>query len=213
MSVRVVVFDLGGVVVRVCRTWAEACAQAGVEVRSPERFAAFELREERSSLSDAYQSGSISSEAYFAGIAEATDMLYSPDEVERVHRAWVMGDYPGIGALIERLNDAGIATSCLSNTNAAHWDDLMAGRTSEATRLIRQPLVSHELGAVKPDRGIYRLAEEALGADAGELVFFDDLLPNVEGAMASGWSAHRIDHSGDTAAQASAHLRTLGVID
>ncbi len=33
--IRLVCFDLGGVVIRICRTWAEGCAAAGLEVRDP----------------------------------------------------------------------------------------------------------------------------------------------------------------------------------
>ena len=204
---RVVVFDLGGVVVRVCRTWEEACLRAGVEVREPERFASFELREQRSSLSDAYQSGEIECSAYFAGVASATDGLYTPEEVERVHRAWVGEDYPGIEAVIASLNDEGVVTACLSNTNRAHWDDLKGA--SPACAAIAVPLVSHELHAVKPDDRIYRLAEEALGASPADLVFFDDLEPNVLGARRMGWTSERIDHEGDTASQVRRHLRSL----
>lgn len=207
MGVRVVVFDLGGVVVRVCRTWAEACARAGVEVREPDRFASYELREQRSSLTDAYQSGEIESAAYFAGVASATDGLYTQGEVERIHRAWVGDDYPGIEAVITSLNEEGIVTACLSNTNRAHWDDLQ--RTSPACAAIAKPLVSHELHAVKPDDRIYRLAEEALGASPAELVFFDDLEPNVLAARRMGWTSERIDHEGDTASQVRSHLEHL----
>lgn len=216
MNDRVVVFDLGGVVVRVCRTWGEACARAGVEVRSPERFAEFELRERRSGLSDAYQAGRMSSEAYFAGISDATDGLYSPADVECVHRAWVMEDYPGVCALIERLNGAGVRTACLSNINAAHWQGVMDGvgaPASPACRAIREHLLSFELGAVKPDEGIYRLAERALGVGPERLVFFDDLEPNVLAAQRAGWTSERIDHAGDTSAQVSAHLERLGLLD
>ncbi len=209
MSVRVVVFDLGGVVVRVCRTWAQACAQAGVDVRSPERLAEYELRERRSSLSDGYQSGAIACDAYFGGVSEAIEGLYSPEEVERVHRAWVMEDYPGIQRVIEGLNGAGVMTACLSNTNKSHWDGLLGA--SPACAAISRPLVSHELGAVKPDERIYRLAEEQLGAAPEELVFFDDLEPNVVGAQRAGWRAHRIDHAGDSAQQVIGHLSELGI--
>jgi glucose-1-phosphatase len=204
MSARVVVFDLGGVVVRVCRTWEEACARAGVDVREPEWFAAFELRERRSGLSDAYQSGKIACADYFAGIARATDGLYSAEEVERVHRAWIAEDYPGIEGVIDELNERGVVTACLSNTNRAHWDDLRRG--SRACAAIARPLVSHELGAVKPDDAIYRLAERELGVSPSELLFFDDLEPNVDAARRLGWSSERIDHEGDTASQVRAHL-------
>ncbi len=213
---KAVIFDLGGVVIRICRTWAEACARAGVEVRDPERFAEFELKEQRHALTDEYQSGRIDSAAYFAGVAAATDGLYTADEVRAVHIAWVLEDYPGIARLIERLHKAGIRTACLSNTNDAHWLNVLdpdaAMGHSPATCTLGTKLVSHELGLVKPDAAIYAAALRELGMSASEVIFFDDLAENVAGARAAGWRSEQIDHTGDTSAQIEQHLIAAGLL-
>ena len=216
-GIKVVCFDLGGVVVRIARSWAEACAAAGVEVRSPETFAAPDMQSGRRELSDGYQLGHIDCESYFRLIADSSNGLYHPGEVEAVHRAWVFEPYPGVDELIDRLNtQSGVQTACLSNTNHTHWQDLLRTEAGmplvPAIHKLGTRLVSHELGAVKPDPQIYKLAERRLGAEGPEIVFFDDLPENVDAAKRRGWVAHLIDHSRDTAPQMSEHLRALGVL-
>ncbi len=216
-SIKVVCFDLGGVVVRIARSWSEACEAAGVEVRSPETFSAPDMQSGRRELSDGYQLGRLDCDGYYRLISESSGGLYEPHEVEAVHRAWVFEPYTGIDTLIERLNTVnGLQTACLSNTNHSHWQDLLRTEGSKpavpAIHLLQTRLVSHELEAVKPDERIYRLAEQRLGASGAEIVFFDDLLENVEGARRCGWIAEQIDHSGDPASQIRAHLERFGLL-
>lgn len=212
---RIVAFDLGGVVVRICRTWGEACGRAGIEVREPERFADVELVQARHELADNYMSGKIGCDAFFAGISAATGGLYSPDEIRRIHDVWVIEDEPGVAELIERLNrHDGLVTACLSNTNHAHWRRLIEGaHASPAIALLQRHLVSHEMGAVKPDQAIYAAAEVALDADPEEIAFFDDMEANVIAARERGWRAHLIDYESPTSGQLTERLIGLGVLD
>ena len=45
------------------------------------------------------------------------------------------------------------------------------------------------MGCMKPDAEIYKRAEELLGAQGREIVFFDDRPENVTEALAHGWQA------------------------
>ena len=160
-------------------------------------------------------------DVFFRRVAETTGGVYTPDEIRRVHDAWVLEEYPGVGELIDRVHAAGLETGVLSNTNHAHWERMeLAGEAASrpATRYptprkVRHLHASHLLRASKPDERIYRLFEREAGyAGRGrEILFFDDLPENVEAARAAGWHAERIDHSGDTAAQMAEHLRRHGV--
>ena len=210
--VRVVCLDLGGVVVRICRSWEEGCAAAGVEVREPERFRRLELGERRHRLTDAYMSGDIACDEFFGAVAAATDGLYTPDEVRRVHVAWVLDEYEGVAELVASINATpGFRTACLSNTNHAHWTLLTDDPARYPTiAALGDRLVSHEMRAVKPDEAIFRLAEGALGAAPDEILFLDDLGANVEAARAAGWRAEAIDHDRPTAPQIAGALERHG---
>lgn len=216
--IRVVCFDLGGVVVRICRSWEEACARAGVPVREPSRFMLEHFARRRREIVDDYQTGRMPCDVYWRAIADATGALYTPGEVELVHSAWTMEDYPGVQDVIAQLNQrAGIVTACLSNTNPRHWSILRGERGPErpgspAISGLQRTLVSHELGLAKPDRAIYEAAEKALDTNPEEILFFDDLEENIQAAAARGWRAVPIDHTRDTAAQMREHLKSYGVI-
>lgn len=211
-----IVFDLGGVLVRICRGWAEACAAAGLPVRAEsDSLSASGARHEWAAR---HGRGEISSPDFFARVAESTGGLYTPDEVRRIHDAWLIDEYTGVHDLLADLRAAGLATGVLSNTNHAHWVRLTPpglGGTGEfsAAGMVDHPHASHLLGLLKPDREIYREFERRVGYEgrAAEILFFDDLDENVTAARSCGWRAERIDHAADTAAQMRAHLRELGL--
>ena len=109
----------------------------------------------------------------------------------------------------------GVATGVLSNTNDVHWREQFEGDRGRPPRLrapIDHPHASHLLGVRKPSRAIYDRFAERVGRAPGELLFFDDLPDNVEGARAAGWSSTRIDPAGDTARQIRGHLAAIGVL-
>lgn len=210
--VRMVCFDAGGVLVRICRSWAEGCVAAGVEHRwSAEAEANEALRHE---ANDAHQRGELECEAFFARVAETTAGLYRAEEIRAVHEAWIIEEYAGVREVICGLNDGGrVATGLLSNTNATHWAQrhMLGGRGVSAVGTVTHPHASHLLRLTKPGTEIYRAFEEATGVRGPGVLFFDDLAENVEAAKRAGWRAERIDHAGDTARQITEHLRRHGV--
>ncbi|HYE02061.1 MAG TPA: HAD family hydrolase [Phycisphaerales bacterium] len=207
-----VVFDLGGVVVRICRSWREASQAAGFGPEAP--GLAPELAERRRALHRDYERGGLSCEEYFRAIAEATGGRYTADEARRVHEAWLLEEYPGVGALIDDLHGRGIETGVLSNTNAAHWAVMEQARFA-ACRRPKHRHASFLLGAGKPEAEAYRrFAQRARGAgwrgEAGDIIYFDDLPENVEAARREGWRGVLVDPWGDPAAQMRAALQEAG---
>jgi glucose-1-phosphatase len=218
-DVRVVCFDLGGVLVRICRSWDQACEQIGLPYRSPSLLATESARMRRKAVVDRYQLGALSAGAYHEELSRALDGLYSALEVERIHDAWTLKEYPGALQLVRELNRlAGVTTACLSNTNAAHWRRLAnEDGSSEYPSVLEleHRLASHLLGCAKPDAEIYARAQATFFAERPgapeQILFFDDLLENVEAARAQGWTAFQVDHEGDTVSQMRAHLARAGL--
>lgn len=215
-EIRCVCFDWGGVILRICRSWAEGCRAAGLPLRGDHGDKPF--ANERKGHSEAYQLGRLDDAAFFAHVSEAMGGLYTPDEVERVHHAWLLEEYPGVGGLIDRLNAApGVETALLSNTNAAHWRrqfPLQPGglRRFDAASRLGHRHASHLLGLAKPGVEIYRAFERLSHFSPGQILFFDDLADNIAAARACGWKAEQIDHMGDTAGQMLGHLVRHGVL-
>ena len=100
-SIRLVCFDIGGVVVRICRSRTEGCAAAGVDVREPARWD--EVKAARLALVHRHQVGRIDGTTFAEEISALWGGLYSPAEIMGIHRAWLLDEYEGIGDLIDAV--------------------------------------------------------------------------------------------------------------
>lgn len=231
-----VVFDLGGVVVRICRSWQEACAAAGVPfhpaVASAEQIAS------RKAVHHEYERGRMACGEFFQAVAQRTGGLYTAEAIRAIHDAWILEEYPGVGELIEQLHHLGVSTGVLSNTNHSHWVQLVGDSVTlpkfPTPGRVRHCHASHLLGMAKPDAEIYhefarRVALDwaaGVGGAGGErdagsagvrlraenILFFDDLKPNIDAAREAGWRAEQIDHTGDPAAQMREILGRAGIL-
>ncbi len=99
----------------------------------------------------------------------------------------------GMLELLEETLASGAAVGLLSDTNLLHWEYLAA----QWPLLARVPyrFLSFEAQMRKPSLEFFRYAESRLreaenGRAAGPPVYFDDLEPNVRGALDAGWDAH-----------------------
>lgn len=207
-------FDLGGVLVRICRSWAEACEACGLPLRGADWQSSEHWQARRKAVVDDYQRGRLECQTYYRALSAAVDGLYSPAEVEAIHAAWTREEYPGVRALVRELNELeGVTTACLSNTNHAHWLRLDGsdGRCEyPAVQLLEKRLASHQLQLLKPETAVYAAADAAFSAltpAPTRVVFFDDLPENVEAARRHGWRAHLVDPHADTNRQLRDVLR------
>lgn len=204
-------FDLGGVLVRIARTWAEASRAAGIDPAGREDPLP---RDAREPWVHAYETGAIDRRAFVDGLVGAMGGAYAPDEVLRIHDAWLFGEYEGLHRVFDALDAAGVPSAVLSNTNEAHWAVMFPGGAGPwrypTLRRVRHPHASHVLRARKPDVASFRAVEASTGVRGERVVFFDDLADNVRGARRAGWTAHLVDPAGDPAAQV---LRRLDLPD
>lgn len=215
---RLIVFDWGGVILRICRSWREGCERAGLayepELDTPE------IAERRHRIARRYEIGSLDADGFLGAVAETMDNRYSPDDIRRVHLAWLIEEYPGADDLLSELADiAGrgrIETGLLSNTNHLHWIEHLhpdEGGTGAfpAVRKLRHRHASHLLKLAKPDARIFEVFEAGTGFGPTQIVYFDDLEANVLAARQRGWDAVHIDHTGDTVRQVRTALAARGV--
>lgn len=205
-----VVFDLGGVLVRIARDWAEGHRLAGLPGEPPEDAAFLALLDELTRRQD----GSLASDTFYERVAAASGGRYTKADVRRIGDAILIEEYPGVSRVFDALDGNGLETAILSNTNEAHWARLKPeGDAAEFPSVLRADhhFASHLLGLLKPDPAIYRAVEGGTGHDASRILFFDDSAANVEGARAVGWTAEHVDPRGDPAAQMLATLERHGL--
>ena len=217
----IVVFDWGGVILRICRSWEEGCASAGLPVREGSTTEA--MKHARRELAQRYQAGELACEAFFDAVSAATNRIYTAAEIARIHDAWLIAEYPGVDRVVADLLAARQAeTGVLSNTNARHWQrhEVPSGAAAPSddrptfTTIagLRHRHASHLLRCAKPDESIYRAFEDATGYRGDSILFFDDLTENINTADRLGWQTHQIDHTGDTAKQIRRTLAAHGLL-
>jgi HAD superfamily hydrolase (TIGR01509 family) len=209
-GIRIVCFDLGGVLIRLRKSWVDVCRAAGFEVRGDAASDRFE--DARSQAMAPYVLGRISHDEWAEKTSRVMGGAYSPEELTRIHDAWLLEEYAGVAEVVDELHARGIATACLSNTNEAHWARLV--RASEYPTIARlgARYASHLLGCGKPDEAMYRAFERAARVESAAVLFFDDLGVNVDAARAFGWNAERIDPTQETAPQMRGHLADYRVV-
>jgi putative hydrolase of the HAD superfamily len=180
---RALLFDLGGVIMtldwdRAFARWAEGTAATAADLRARYSFDAPYERHERGEI----------------GELEYYDSLRHSLGIDIDEPAWAQGWGAIFDGLIEptvenvrRVKDR-IPVYAFSNSNAAHqrvWSE----RFAPALANFREVFVSSSLGARKPEREAFERISRAIGVPVGEILFFDDMVENVEGARAAGLQA------------------------
>ena len=102
---------------------------------------------------------------------------------------WPTSLYDGAVELIARI-PASYVRATLSNTNVVHWprltDELKLGA------LFDHHFPSHLVGKLKPDREVFLHVTETLGCEPSAILFLDDQPLNVEAARAAGLAAVQV---------------------
>jgi putative hydrolase of the HAD superfamily len=218
--VRLVCFDLGGVLVRICQSWTQAYRAAGLDIREEPSHPS--VRARRLELLNLHGTGRITIDEWAAGTSAALQGVYSAHELKRAHDAFTLEQHPGALELVDELHAAGIATACLSNTNHTHWlrlvhrdgDRALEG-TPEYPAVVRlqRHFASHLLGLAKPDDEIYSRFEELTGFGPSAILFFDDLEENIAAARRRGWHAEQVTASHlEAVTQMRQHLQRRGIV-
>lgn len=90
---------------------------------------------------------------------------------------------------IAQLRQRGYRISLLSNTNEAHWQDIVArcfGGAETLSKYFDHLFLSQEMHMAKPNDDIYLKVLDTLKANPHECLFIDDSTPNLEAAAALG---------------------------
>jgi putative hydrolase of the HAD superfamily len=171
----IVLFDLGGVLIH----WdgANGLRELLGEQFSPEAARKFWL--ESPSVRD-FESGRSTTEEFSRKAVEELNLSMSPDEWFRQFFSWDRGPFPGSMELLSNL-ETKCELGCLSNNNELHWgqirDDWGFGR------LFRYQYLSHEIGMIKPDPGIFEYVLRDLGGSPERILYLDDNPECVEAAL------------------------------
>ena len=180
MPVEALLFDLGGVVIdidfrRSVARWAELAGCDPEDVRK---------RVVVDATYHAYERGEIACASFFKYLAGALDLKLNDDQLRDGWNAIFIGVLPGLPELLAKAA-ARYPLHLLSNTNRAH--EIFWAREYAATLAhFQKRFVSSTIGLRKPDAACYHHAVREIGVPADRIMFFDDLIENIDGARAAG---------------------------
>lgn len=183
-DIKAVVFDYGNVLSlpQAPGTMDRLAGLAGVPAR--------ELEPVLWALRPAWDRGDLSGVAYYRAILERLGREVPPAVLERLVEAdmesWSRLN-PETIALVRAVQRAGKKVGILSNMPVE-----FLRRARERFPLFQEvdgAVYSCDVRVNKPDREIYKHCARVLGLSPAEVLFFDDLPVNIEGARAVGFQA------------------------
>ncbi len=188
MTIQAVVFDIGGVL--------EITPSLGVTERW-ESLLGLDAGQINQRMADIWRDGGIGAVSEADVHRALAERLGLDQRQADEFMGWVWREYLGSAntELIEyvrRLRPR-YRTGILSNSfvGAREREQAAYGFAD----LVDEIVYSHECGLSKPDPAIYALTCERLGAAAGQVLFVDDLEPNVAAARQAG--LHAILYAGN----------------
>jgi len=186
-----VLFDLGGVVLRVdqSKIFNEL---ARISMRSPHEIKA------RLEVSPQFWAEFVIKECTPQELAQQVNTLLGtslPEEdIQRAFNAELGSPIESTCSLLPVLRQK-IAIGCLSNTNSIHWQHMLCHY--EMMQHFDRRFASQLLGYAKPNDAIYQRVSAHLGVRPAQILFFDDREENVAAATRLGWNACLYDgHEG-----------------
>ena len=191
-STRAVLFDLGGVVLdidfdRALAAWQRHSRLAPHELR--ERFG-FDEPYER------HETGALPAEGYFAHLRELLQLECDAAAVQAGFNAILVGEITETARLLDALR---VPCYAISNTNAVHLAE-MERIVPQLLRRFTRVFTSHEMGHRKPHPESFRHVLREIGLPTPEVLLFDDLQANVDGARAVGLQAVLVTSPADVRA-------------
>lgn len=135
-----------------------------------------------------YERGEISTEDFYRRLTEAGGLQMDMEEFRQSWSAVFLPDVILSEELLARLKRR-YPLILLSNTNEAHIEFIE--QRYRVLKYFDEKVLSHEVGALKPDPKIFQAAIALSGKPAERLFFTDDLPQNIDGARRSGINARQ----------------------
>jgi putative hydrolase of the HAD superfamily len=190
--VEALLFDLGNVILDIDfrRTTARWAAYAGSDAKTLwKRYRPGDPayhQHERGQLNDA---------GYFAALRAMLEIDISDAQFLDGWNATFGGPIAGVEEWIAPAC-AALPSYVFSNTNPAH-EIYFRANYGDLLEPFRTVFTSSGIGHRKPDREAFDHVVREMGVAPGRVLFFDDALPNIEGARAAGLQAVHVRSNAD----------------
>jgi FMN phosphatase YigB (HAD superfamily) len=140
-----------------------------------------------------WDGGLMTGREMYRNIFRDAGICLDDDECERLMyidaEAWIANLSLDTFELLKEVKKAGLKTGLLSNMSHEFYDELFSKKAKQYLELIDVTVISAHERLYKPEWEIYNVAQRRMGIDAGNLIFLDDTLANVEAARSYGWQS------------------------
>jgi glucose-1-phosphatase len=183
-SIRVVLFDLGGVLVELSGV-PPLLAWMNNRITAEELWAMWLT----SPAVRSFEMGQASPELFANQLIKEIGLPVEEQQFLTEFTGWPRGLFPGALELVRRVSSSYVrATLC--NTNMLHWPRLM--NEMMLADAFDHHFASHLIGKIKPDEDAFEHVIDTLDCDASAILFLDDNRLNVEAAQRIGIKAVQV---------------------
>ena len=191
---RAVLFDLGGVLLdidfeRALQAWAPHSRLPPAQLRDDFRHHESFHR---------HETGQLDNDGFFAHLRQALALECDLLVVEAGFNRILIGEIEETVQLLEVIRRQ-VPCYAISNTNPAHLSHIARAYPNFLPRFTRV-FASHEIGHRKPHAAAFEHVLREIGLPPAEVLLFDDLEANVEGARALGLQAVLVKSPADVRA-------------
>jgi putative hydrolase of the HAD superfamily len=142
-----------------------------------------------------HERGEIPDAAFFSELRQSLGIDITDEQFLAGWNGIFISEMLGVDALLKRAAKQ-LPLYAFSNTNAAHILHL-THRFDAIFGNFRHVFASSAIGLRKPEAAAYDHVVAAIGVPAQRIVFFDDLIENVEGARSRGLQAVHVRTTAD----------------
>ena len=176
-------FDLGGVVIdidfsRMFSRWAMYSGCSIDDIRS--RFSMDHMYQ-------AHEKGEIDIAEYFSSLRDTLAIDISDSQFEEGWNSIFKAEIAGMSELLKHVKGK-LPTYVFTNSNHAH-EKVWSHQFSEILAHFETVFISSDIGLRKPDAEAFHFVADAIGAEPGQIAFYDDSIENIDGARNAGLDA------------------------
>ncbi len=144
---------------------------------------------------DQHERGKLDLNGYFSALRATIGVDIRDAQLREGWNAILASEMPGMSGLLTEAAEH-FPLYAFTNSNPEH-EQCLSDRFSDLLRPFKQVFVSSRIGLRKPDAEAFRYVVDTIAVPAGRILFFDDLIENIQGARACGLQAIHVQTRDD----------------